>query len=77
MSFPEVQPRYRVALSKTKGCSRQERRGAVAEDGSSRSRLTLRHSEGIHRCSLHPAPLAGPMACGTTKAPGMHRARQL
>lgn len=80
MSFPEMQPGYRVARSETKGFRSRERRGATAEDGSSRSQraadlATL--SEGICHCSLHPTPLAGPTACGTTKSPSAHRAREL
>lgn len=79
MSFPEVQPGYRVALGETKGFRSRERRGATAEDGSSRSRrapdlATL--SEGICHCSLHPTPLAGPTACGTTEPPSTHEARE-
>lgn len=80
MSFPEVQPGYRVALSDTKGFCSRERRGATAEDGSSHSRqapdlATL--SEGICHHTLHPTPLAGPMACGPTESPSAQRAREL
>lgn len=73
MSFPEVQPGYRVALSKTKGGLLQlGEEGSCGEDGSSRSwwapdLATL--SEGICHCSLHPTLLPGPTACGNTSTP--------
>lgn len=80
MPFPEVKPGYRAALSETKGFCSWERRGAVAEDGSSRSRrapdlATL--SEGICHRSLHPTLLPGPTARGNTEYPSTHRAREL
>lgn len=75
MSFPEVQPGCKVALSDTKGfCSREplragrrtEPRQKMAAPAPRGRRLTLRRSEGICHCTPPPA---GPTAPQSPRCP--------